>query len=370
MTNATTKQQNTGFIKIPYVILGGKASIAEIIFEGVIYSWFSSLNKAFKAGYKYLCEKTGLSRSTLSRTVKRLIEKKEISIERHGQACTQYTYERELPKNAAHIRLEYAFCTCEFKIIEKIDGRFVKHFRRLKGTERAVLALIYTHTWDRKRPFIATHKKIALMLGCAEETVCRAVSVLTASHLIEHKIERYGKREGHEKYNKRELQEHHFYVIMRTLRKCGITRRDLREERKAAQETKEDQQRLPKHVQDENAKAERQRFYELRKNDAKDESDKWVNRAKKNARFSEVSTELSKLEIVLAKAEIYEPAKLPLLQSTKERLLKERRAILGWLGIDESLLKEETHFKCKKCSDTGALPDGTQCDCYKPGAKP
>lgn len=361
MTNATTTQQNMGFIKIPYAILGGEASIAEITFEGVIYSWFSSLNKAFKAGYAYLCEKTGLSRSTLSRTVKRLIERKEISIERKGQACTQYTYERELPKNAAHIRLEYAFCTCEFKIIEKIDGNFVKHFRRLKGTERSVLALIYTHTWDRKRPFIATHKKIAAMLGCAEETVCRAISVLTASHLIEHKIERY---------NKRELQEHHFYVIMRTLRKYGITRRDLREERKAAQKEKEEQQRLPKHVQDANAASDRRRFYDLRKNYAVNEADKWLNRAKKNARFSEVNTELKKLEIAIAKAELFEPTKIPLLQSTKEGLLKERRAILGWLGIDESLLEKETHCKCKKCIDTGFLPDGTSCDCYKPGEKP
>lgn len=367
MEKNATVQQNTGFIKIPYAILGGEASIAEITFEGVIYSWFSSLNKAFKAGYAYLCEKTGLSRSTLSRTVKSLIEKKEISIERKGQACTQYTYERELPKNAAHIRLEYAFCTCEFKITEKIDGKFVKHFRRLKGIERSVLALIYTHTWDRKRPFIATHKKIAAMLGCAEETVCRAISVLTASYLIEHKIERYGKRE---------LQEHHFYVIMRTLRKYGITRRDLREERKAAQEeTKQAEEQkknafFQKNIDDLNYKGDRESFYSKRREAAFNKAERYRVKANKDERFKWVACELSRIEIELAKAEVFEPGKLPSIQNRKAMLLKERRAILARLGIEESKLRDETHYKCKKCSDKGFLPDGTWCDCYKPGEKP
>ena len=233
-----------------------------------------------------------------------------------------------------------------------------------------MLSLIYTHTWDGKRPFVGSHKDIAALLGgYAEETICRAVSVLKDARLISHKLVRNGRS-----------LEHHFNVRMKTLRKYGITRRELLAERKGKKPSdkpttpKSDKAQpksdFQKYIDDLNYKGDRESFYSKRREDAFNKAERYLNKANKNERFKEVSTELGKLEIALAKAEVFEPAKLPLLQSTKESLLKERRAILGWLGIDESLLKEETHYKCKKCSDTGFLPDGTSCGCYKPGGKP
>ena len=76
-----------------------------------------------------------------------------------------------------------------------------------------------------------------------------------------------------------------------------------------------------------------------------------------------VRTELSKMEIALAKAEVFEPQNLPALQDKKKALLQERRNILSGLEIQEQDLLPQ--FSCKNCSDTGFLPSGVACSCYK-----
>lgn len=360
--NATV--QRNRFIMCPFSFLKPKDGYTLSSSERVLSAWFYSFNaagKTCKAGRTYMSKELGYSRSTLSRKVKSLAEKGAVSVERNGQGCSEYTYQGEIRKGAPHIRMEYVFFTDEFMIVEKVNGKRVKHQRRLKASERDVLALIYSVTWDRKRPFVGSHKDIGVLLGLTEETVCRAVTVLTASHLIEHKIERY---------NKRELQEHHFYVLMRTLRKHGITRRDLRAERKAAQAEREREQRLPDHIIKANAASARARFYDLRRERAERKAENALERAKKDVRFAEIHADLGRMKIALAKAELRDPAKLPALKAEKAMLDEEYKATLLRLGIDKAAFDKETYRCCRKCSDTGHLPDGTGCDCYTPGAEP
>ena len=112
-----------------------------------------------------------------------------------------------------------------------------------------------------------------------------------------------------------------------------------------------------------NAKSDRERHYALLREKAQTRADKYLAKANGNARFKEITTELSKMEIALAKAEVFEPAKLSTLKAQKKALLTERKAILAGLGIDETQLVPQ--FSCARCADTGFLPDGTACDCYK-----
>lgn len=112
-----------------------------------------------------------------------------------------------------------------------------------------------------------------------------------------------------------------------------------------------------------NAKSERERYYALLREKAQTRADKFLAKANGDKRFKDVSAELSKMEISLAKAEVFEPQKLPALQARKTALLDERKNVLMSLGINEEDLKPQ--FACKKCSDTGFLPQGTACDCYK-----
>ena len=114
-----------------------------------------------------------------------------------------------------------------------------------------------------------------------------------------------------------------------------------------------------------NAKSDRERYYAQLREKAQQKADKFIEKANANPRFKEISTALSKMELSLAKAEVFKPETLPALQAEQKQLLAERKAILQELNIKESDLQPQ--YACKKCSDTGFLKDGTACDCYKNG---
>ncbi|MBR2646165.1 MAG: DnaD domain protein [Clostridia bacterium] len=115
-----------------------------------------------------------------------------------------------------------------------------------------------------------------------------------------------------------------------------------------------------------NAKSDRERYYSLLREKAQTRAEKFIAKANANTRFKEITTELSKMEIALAKAEVFEPTTLPALTQQKQSLLAERKTILSEMGIKETELTPQ--FVCGKCSDTGFLPSGAACNCYKPNA--
>jgi hypothetical protein len=115
-------------------------------------------------------------------------------------------------------------------------------------------------------------------------------------------------------------------------------------------------------IENANAKADRERYYALRREKAQSVADKFLEKANKNPEFKKVSVELSKMEISLAKAEVFEPSKLPELTIQKEELINLRLSVLKSLGIEESQLIPQ--YQCKKCSDTGFLKSGSACNCY------
>ncbi len=112
-----------------------------------------------------------------------------------------------------------------------------------------------------------------------------------------------------------------------------------------------------------NAKSARERYYALLREKALTQAESRLKKANTNARFKEICAKLSKMELSLAKAEMYEPTKLPALQEEKAGLLTERGNILSEMGIEERELQPQ--FACAKCDDTGFLPSGVACDCYK-----
>lgn len=112
-----------------------------------------------------------------------------------------------------------------------------------------------------------------------------------------------------------------------------------------------------------NAKADRERYYAILREKAQTRADRFLAKANKNVRFKEISGELSMMEISIAKAEVFEPQTLPALTEKKATLLRERTAILEALGIEETQLVPQ--YACEKCSDTGFLPSGVACTCYR-----
>ena len=117
------------------------------------------------------------------------------------------------------------------------------------------------------------------------------------------------------------------------------------------------------HIEDVNAKTDRDRYYALLREKAQVKADKTLAKANKDIRFKEVTSKLSKMEFELAKAEMYDKASLPALEENKKELLSRRKEILEELGIQEEELLPQ--YVCKKCLDKGYLPNGKACDCYK-----
>ncbi len=111
------------------------------------------------------------------------------------------------------------------------------------------------------------------------------------------------------------------------------------------------------------ARAARERFYCIRRQRAEDAAEKVCGAARKDEEFREAERELRSAGSAIGRAE----AKGEDTAALRERLhaaeTRRARAMLRLHLTEEDLLPR---YACKKCSDTGFLPDGRACDCYRP----
>lgn len=111
-----------------------------------------------------------------------------------------------------------------------------------------------------------------------------------------------------------------------------------------------------------NERSDREKYYAALREKALSVAEKNRKNAEKIDGFSDNERNLSKMELDLAKAEIFDIASLAKLQEEKEALLKKRREFLASVNLTEADLAPVYH--CKKCSDTGFMKNGAACDCY------
>lgn len=111
------------------------------------------------------------------------------------------------------------------------------------------------------------------------------------------------------------------------------------------------------------ARSERERWYALRRNAALEQADRIRAAAEKDAEFAAAEKELKKSEIELAKAEVFSPDTLPAIRARIQAAEQQRKSALARLHLSEADLMPK--YACPKCSDTGFLPDGRMCDCYR-----
>lgn len=106
----------------------------------------------------------------------------------------------------------------------------------------------------------------------------------------------------------------------------------------------------------------REHYYSVLQAKAHAEADRAQKTAECDEAYRSAQSALKKGEIELAKAEVFAPDTLPALEREFERQKTLRLEALRRLGLTEQDLQPK--FACKKCSDTGFLPDGRMCDCY------
>lgn len=109
----------------------------------------------------------------------------------------------------------------------------------------------------------------------------------------------------------------------------------------------------------------RERFYADRRRKAQALADKYIKKAETNPEYVKVSSDIAAAKIELAKATVFGGKSAEAVERKLDVLREKQRGLLSAMGIDEEQLLPRPI--CKKCSDTGFLPNGKACDCYKSG---
>lgn len=112
-----------------------------------------------------------------------------------------------------------------------------------------------------------------------------------------------------------------------------------------------------------NERSEREHYYAVLRRHAQENEEKAIALAQSDAQFNAAEATLRKGEIELARAEVFAPETAREIRAKIDVARKERLNALARLKLTEEDLQPA--FKCKKCSDTGYLPNGLMCDCYK-----
>lgn len=110
-------------------------------------------------------------------------------------------------------------------------------------------------------------------------------------------------------------------------------------------------------------RSDREQHYALLRARAEEKAERAKKQANENEAFRTAEAAIRKGEIELARAEVFSPEKVPDLKSDLLQWRAMRESALTLLHLTERDFAPV--YECEKCSDTGFLPDGRMCDCYK-----
>ena len=351
-----TKKKREGYILIPYKLIRACQSVFEALISGTIWS-FAAEGRVCNYGYHTFQAKLNVSKSTVARKVKRISAREEFTVTRKGGRASEYTTTFELDDGA------YIDFPLWLAKPFEVNGRTVE----LTPAEQLILALIYTYT-KQKGGYGKLEGSPATIAAKLNDVVCSrtvkaALLKLEDLGLIFRKkraVNAHGKGLGSYVANMSLFRE-----ILRAKKKAA--KRKAKEAAKV-EKTASDAPKpfVSKQVQDANARSDRERFYGLRKDDNQRLADQYEAKAfSKSPRLKEIDVGLRKIELEGAKAEIYNPATLPAVLAKKKRLKEERLSLIRSFGFDERLFDPAAYAKCELCNDTGNLPNGVACDCWR-----
>ena len=109
-------------------------------------------------------------------------------------------------------------------------------------------------------------------------------------------------------------------------------------------------------------RSDREHYYAVLRQNAQEKAESNRRLAESDKEFAEADTAIKRGEIELARAEVFSPDRAESLRRELQEWQQKRKRALTRLSLTEASLQPE--YRCKKCSDTGFLPDGRACDCY------
>ncbi|MBQ3220325.1 MAG: hypothetical protein IJB34_00005 [Clostridia bacterium] len=295
--------------------------------------------------YKQVCDEFGFARATTATAFEQLRSGGKIQKQDRDAEGTAYKYVEELA-GRQYDNVPQALYTAEITV------RGVQ--RRMTLSEIRVLARLMTECSYAGNGggkygggiYEVSNKTLARKLNLSETTVKKAIRALMKARLVFRTAKNKGK-------NRYKLSG---YEVARELY-------DYKKRQKSKPAVSK--KFVPEEVKEANARADREHYYSLLREKAERRAQSFVDRARRDDVYRDVETRLNVMELELAKAEVYDPSKLPALQDKQKRLRLERVRALERLGIDPEQLVPR--WRCEKCSDTGFLPNGKACTCYREG---
>ena len=240
----------------------------------------------------------------------------------------------------------------------RLDLRFVRRPIRIKHegirfltpSEILVLAYFYTYCKNRKKTDKskeASIQDIAKELNLSERTVWQAIRTLLRASLIYRPA-------GDKGVNRSKVSRFH---LDRRLQNLKRKRKNEQQPSSSAAQLKQQ-----KYIQDANARADRAKWYAIRRNKAEGRADRIERQAMADPEYKDIFDKLSKAEREAAKAEVRGLSTLPELERRLKILKENRASVLKRMGLKESDFVPQ--YYCVSCSDSGYLPNGRACNCY------
>lgn len=387
MSGVLTQKLNSGHFCLTYKGENGynvlaqldgvrKGSMLKLYIEGTIDSYGEITD--YRSFFK---NRLNCAFSTVSAALKELVREGKALIERNSDGSTTWRSVRtlskkemrwqaaqagkELPEEPAepYYRVENFFRThvFDFTYREKRDeqGKVVRPAYTLRRTltpvEVLVLSVFYTHAYNKEHSWFWTSaKELAEMLHLSKRAVERAIRNLMAAQLLLRPL-RGNSKSRHSKYVAN-------MGMIRPLCDRYNPKTPTKARREKSEPTKKSLRKAKKELQE--AVAERDRFYTQRRKEAEDCAERNRRYVEKTApRFKEIERELTAMPRKLAEAECaYDLLEYSKLRKRQRDLEQERAEILHRLNVKDWWLVPQ--YACKRCLDSGSLPDGSGCTCY------
>ena len=385
-SQANAKKVN--FILLAYRTLARCSSICCAYIEAQITS-FAHDGEACKLGYTGFAQRLYMSKATVARAMAEIKERDYIEAERHGGKCTTYTTTFDY-LDGAYITLP-TFLMDEIVITYRPRAKGERGKRRfgrsatavtvkvkLKRSEQLVLALIYTLTKALKEDEDDVETSPALLCAKLQGILCErsvASALLRLENLgliIQTRVSVNGHIKGGYRADMKKFREVS-NATKRAKRKEEKEKKRLENQLQAANEKIEKlinepwsraEAKKEAEIKALNAKAERERYYTSRHNDALNAAEDYKRSAFKIAEFASISKELKDVDDKLVDAMMRKnDAEEQALKRREAELKGTRAALIKRFGIIPERFHARYYYGCE-CDKEGILPNGKWCTCW------
>lgn len=324
---------HSGYVRIPYSLMGRtimrngrerKLCGAALLVCSAIYS-FSADGRKSDFTYSEINRRYRISRASVSRAVRVALDN---DLAERGDKVHEYQ-SKGVKEDEPYLYVEEWLYHARFEA----DGML----RYLTKNEVLVLSYLIS-ICKNKKAWAGSYRGIARRLPFGKDTVIKSIERLRAMQLV------YVEGAARNNY-----QRAKFHVNGKLLR---AKREEIVKRAKGKNEA----------VRDADARAERERFYALRRNAAQRRAEEMQARAMEDARYADAEKEYRRLDIEIGTAEAFNlPGLQDLMRQQKAAaaVKAERLAVMNMTFEDL-----QPRYQCPKCSDTGYLPDGHMCSCY------